>query len=164
MKNQILNLIIIDNDTSMAIGLQTFLTQRFKLDLNISLFNSGTVALKSINAGTDIVILDYDLKYENGNEILKEIKLINPSTEVIMLTSNEDVRIAIESFRKGARDYVIKGNSKAWKKVSKIVYTIIIYPLQIVVKEFRVRKYLAIFLITFLIIGIIVFLTLKSGV
>jgi hypothetical protein len=80
-----------------------------------------------------------------------------------MLTSNEDVGIAIESFRKGAGDYVIKGSHKAWRTVSKKVYNIIIYPVQIMVKEFGISKYLAIFLIIFVILGITAFLTLKNG-
>jgi DNA-binding NtrC family response regulator len=164
MKDQTLNLFIIDHDKIMAKALQTFLIQRFKRDLKITTFNSGNDAIKSINAGTDIVILDYNLKYENGIEILKEIKLINPSIEVIMLTSNEDISIAIESFRKGATDYVIKGNSNAWKKLADIVYKIIIYPVHLMVREFRISKYLAIFLLVFSILGIIAFLTMKLGV
>ncbi|MCC6371869.1 MAG: response regulator [Bacteroidia bacterium] len=161
MKDRPLNLIIIDDDSAISKGLEGFLHSRFKQELAITLFNSGEAALKSVGNDTDIVILDYNLKHENGNEILKEIKRINASVEVIMLTSNEDVGIAIDAFRKGARDYVIKGNSKAWKRVADTVYAIIIYPVNILVKEFGVSKYLAIFVLVFLVLGIAVFFSLK---
>lgn len=163
MKNRPLNLMIIDDDIAISQDLKRFLYKRFKRDLTITLFNSGKAALKCIGNDTDIVILDYNLRHENGNEILRKIKRINSSVEVIMLTTNEDVSVAIGAFRKGARDYVIKGNSKAWKRVSDGIHAIIIYPLHVMVEEFGVSKYLAIFLLVFLIIGLTVFLTLKGG-
>lgn len=164
MKDRPLNLIIIDDDLGISQDLKRFLYERFKRDLNITLFNSGKEALKCMGNDTDIVILDYNLRHENGNEILRKIKRINSSVEIIILTTNEDVSVAIDSFRKGARDYVIKGNSKAWKRVSDGIHAIIIYPVNVMVKEFGVSKYLAIFLLVFLIIGLTVFLALKVGV
>lgn len=162
MKNTGLNLFIIDDDSSMAIGLQHFLNKRYGLDLNITVFNSGQAALEKINSTTNVVILDYNLKGENGNEVLKTIKAINPKTEIIMLTSNEVISMAIEAFRKGATDVVIKGNYKAWKRVSLILHKIIIYPVQIMVKEFGVSKYVAIFLLVFIVMGLTVLLILKN--
>lgn len=161
MSIQGLNLFIVDDDMLMVTGLKNHLNTRFGNDLNISTFSTGESVLKEIDKDTSIVILDYFLNGQNGNEILKSIKNINPKTEVIMLSSNEDIVVAIESFRKGATDYVIKGR-KSWDKISSLVYKTITYPIRIIVREFGISKYLAIFLLTFMIMGATVFFVLKS--
>lgn len=155
MKNQTANLFIVDDDALSSALLKQHLNDKFGTSINISTFISGKSALEKIDKHTSIVILDYNLEGENGNDVLKSIKEINPKTEVIMLTSNEDITIAIESFRKGATDYVIKGN-KASKKITHIVYDILAYPIRFIVREFGVSKFLAIFLLTFFIMGIAV--------
>lgn len=155
MKNQTANLFIVDDDALSSALLKQHLNDKFGTSINILTFISGKSALEKIDKHTSIVILDYNLEGENGNDVLKSIKEINPKTEVIMLTSNEDITIAIESFRKGATDYVIKGN-KASKKITHIVYDILAYPIRFIVREFGVSKFLAIFLLTFFIMGIAV--------
>ena len=161
MKAQLLNLFIVDDDPLMLTGLRNFLDNKFGANINISTFSTGDSVLKKVDKSTNIVILDYYLEGKNGNEVLKSIKNINPKTEVIMLSSNEDIVIAIEAFRKGATDYVIKGE-KAWNKISSLVYNIITYPIRVLVREFGISKYLAIFLLTFVIMGITVYFTLRS--
>ena len=160
MNTQGLNLFIIDDNPSLVIELKSYLTGRFGLDLNISTFSSGESALEEVNENTRIVILDYYLGGRNGNKILKLIKAINPETEVIMLSSNEDIAVAIDSFRKGAKDYVIKGN-KSNRKIISIVYNILAYPIRVMVREFGISKYLAIFLMSFVTMGIVVWVVLK---
>ena len=155
MKNHVINLFIIDDDMLSSTLLKHHLNEKFGAAVNISMFSRGADALEKIDQNTSIVILDYYLEGENGNDVLKSIKNINPKTEVIMLSSNEDITIAIESFRKGATDYVIKGD-KASKKITHIVYDIIAYPIRFIVREFGVSKFLAIFLLTFFVMGIAV--------
>jgi DNA-binding NtrC family response regulator len=155
MKNNVINLFIVDDDVLSSTLLKHHLNEKFGANISISTYIDGKSALQKIDKNTSIVILDYFLEGENGNDVLKSIKEINPKTEVIMLSSNENIAIAIESFRKGAKDYVIKGE-KASKKITHIVYDIIAYPIRFIVREFGVSKFLAIFLLTFIIMGIIV--------
>jgi response regulator RpfG family c-di-GMP phosphodiesterase len=155
MKNHVINLFIVDDDVLSTTMLKHHLNEKFGTAINISTFTSGKSVLEKIDKYTSIVILDYYLEGENGNDVLKSIKEINPKTEVIMLSSNEDITIAIESFRKGATNYVIKGE-KAEKKITHIIYDIIAYPIRFIVREFGVSKFLAIFLLTFFIMGIAV--------
>jgi DNA-binding NtrC family response regulator len=160
MKSQGLNLFIIDDDALLLTGLKNYLAQRFGDELNLFTFLTGVSALKEIDENTSIVILDYQLENENGNDVLKAIKAINPKTEVIMLTSNEQIGVAIESFRKGATDYVIKGD-KSWKRIAASINHIITYPYRILVKEWGVHKFVAAFLLTFATLGIVVVFVLQ---
>lgn len=159
MEKQGMNLFIVDDDKLVVSDLKIYLNFRFGNDINILTFTDGESCLKKIDKDTHIVILDYFLNGKNGVEILKLIKDINPKTEVIMMSSNEDVSLAIQSFRNGASDYVIKGEG-ALKKIKKIVYHIITEPIRIIIREFGVSKYMAIFFLTFVTMGIAVGCTL----
>lgn len=155
METQGLNLFIVDDNNLMVNTLKQFLQNRFGLSVNISTFNDGESCLEKVDKNTQIVILDYYMEGQNGLEILKAIKVINPKTEVIMLSSNEDMAVAIDTFRAGANDYVIKGTG-AWKKITKLVEHIITEPIRIMIREFGVSKFTAIFLLTFIIMGLTV--------
>lgn len=154
MEKQGINLFIVDDNKLLAIDLKHYLQNRFGEDVNISTFNDGDSCIAKIDKNTDVVILDYCMDGKNGLEVLKSIKTINPKTEVIMLSGNEDMAIAIETFRSGAKDYVIKGNG-SWKKITKLLQLIITEPIRILVREFGVSKYMAIFLLTFVVMGVV---------
>ena len=126
---------IVDDDQLMAISLKQFLEIRFGDSVRIEIFNDGESCLKEMHNRVDVVILDYFMKDKNGLEVLKSIKAINPKTEVIMLSSNEDIEAAIKLFRAGAKDYVVKGDG-SWDKIIKLVAGIITKPIRIIVKGF----------------------------
>ena len=156
MKTQGLNLFIVDDNKLAVTDLQYYLQNKFGASINVSTFNDGESCLAKVDKETNIVILDYFMKGKNGLDTLKSIKAINPKTEVIMLSGNEDIALAIQTFRAGATDYVIKGNG-ALKKVTKVVHYIITAPMRLLVDEFRISRYLAIFLLTFVAVGIVAF-------
>ncbi|MES2587341.1 MAG: response regulator [Bacteroidota bacterium] len=151
-----LNLFIVDDDRLMTTTLKHFLDTKFGNDITISTFSNGESCLEKVDKTTDIVLLDYMLEGKNGLEILKLIKKINPKTEVIMLSSNEDIALAIDSFRAGAKDYVVKGKG-SWIKINRLVMRVITKPIRILVKEFGISKFMAIFLLTFVTMGVIVY-------
>jgi DNA-binding NtrC family response regulator len=56
----------------------------------------------------DVVLLDFMMPGMDGIEILKFIKQIDPSIEVIMLTGYADTRIMEEVMKNGASEYIMK--------------------------------------------------------
>jgi DNA-binding NtrC family response regulator len=161
MQTQGLNLFIVDDNKSLVTALKLYLQSKFGISLKISTFNDGESCLEKVNQDTHIVILDHFMEGKNGVEVLKSIKAINPNTEVIMLSNHADMAIAVESFRAGAIDYVVKGPS-SWNRITKHVSHIITAPIRLIVKEFGVSKYMAIFLLTFVTMGIVVFTVLQT--
>jgi len=160
MQTQGLNLFIVDDNKLMVETMKQYLQSRFGLDIRISTFNDGDSCLTKVDQNTHVVILDYFMEGKNGLDVLKAIKTINPKTEVIMLSNNENIALAIETFRAGAKDYVVKG-SNSWSKISKLVNQIVTAPMRLLVDEFRVSKYMAIFLLTFVTMGIVVVCALQ---
>lgn len=161
MNTQILNLFIVDDDKLLVSGLRIHLSKLFGYQINISTFYTGKSALSKLDKTTDIVILDYNLEGEDGNEILNAIKMKSPTTEVIMLSSNENMAIAIESFRKGASEYVFKG-ANSWSKIADLVERAIFFPVRVLVKELGVSRFVAMFILTFLAVGCVVLIVLGT--
>ncbi|UCV21417.1 response regulator [Ferribacterium limneticum] len=56
----------------------------------------------------DIVCMDVVMPEKNGIEALCEIKVANPATEVVMVTSNSDPETVQESIMNGASGFIIK--------------------------------------------------------
>lgn len=160
MKSPVLNLFIVDDNILVVNGLRNHLTARFGNGINITTFLSGKGALEKITADIHMVILDYALEGENGNDVLKSIKTKYPATEVVMLSSNNEMEVAINSFRNGATDFVLKGRN-SWSKITSLVYDAITYPVRKLVQEFGINKYLAMFILTFVAMGIGVIFSLK---
>lgn len=59
----------------------------------------------------DAIILDYSLPRMNGLEVLSRIQEGGHTTPVIMVTGQGDEKIAVESMKKGASDYLIKNRN-----------------------------------------------------
>jgi DNA-binding NtrC family response regulator len=58
--------------------------------------------------GTEIVISDVRMPGMDGNELLKEIKNINPDTVFILMTAYGTVDNAVAAIKQGAEDYIMK--------------------------------------------------------
>ncbi|MBU1568366.1 MAG: response regulator [Proteobacteria bacterium] len=80
------------------------------LSLNVTVAISTKYAIASINNGYyDLVVTDLMMPDLTGFEVLKAAKqLKNRQSKVIILTSDRDVKFAIDAMRLGADDYFLK--------------------------------------------------------
>lgn len=76
---------------------------------NVIIFDNGQSFLDNLFRNPDVVILDYMLGKSNGLELLRKIKGINPNIQVIFLSAQEEMNVAINSLKYGAFDYLEKG-------------------------------------------------------
>lgn len=56
----------------------------------------------------DVVIMDQQLGMVNGVEVLQKIRAYRPDLRVIFMSGQKDVKVAVQSIKKGAREYIIK--------------------------------------------------------
>ncbi len=72
---------------------------------------SFTAAKKSIQKTVpDIILCDVKLPDGNGVEMLKELKALCPSSEIILLTAYGNIADGVQAMRNGAFDYITKGD------------------------------------------------------
>jgi len=67
-------------------------------------------ALEQVNDGlrSDLVFLDISAPQSDGLHALQQLKLIHPSSKVVMISASESARQAVEAIRLGAQDYLVK--------------------------------------------------------
>ncbi len=108
MKKKILpKLLIADDNHNLRKTLKTYLN---KHDFAISEVKNGNMAHKELKKNIyDVCILDINMPYISGFEILKKIQNENKiSTSIIVLTSFQDNSSIINAMRMGADDYIQK--------------------------------------------------------
>jgi DNA-binding NtrC family response regulator len=77
----------------------------------IEVFNTGVECILNLKMKPSIVLLDYQMEKMNGMDILNEIKRIDPSIHVIMVSSQEKVNIALKLIENGAYSYIQKSSN-----------------------------------------------------
>ncbi len=87
--------------------------------LKVQAFSSGEDCEKNLSQNPDIIMLDYDLGTMTGIDVLKKIKAAKPATQVIFLSGQGKIEIAVVSMKYGAFDYVIK-NDDAFVKLYEL--------------------------------------------
>ena len=105
---------LVDDEPIQNEMLKDYLSERFLYDIRV--YDNGEDALQHMHLEPEIMVLDYHLEgkkngAKNGVEILKEIKDRYPSTEVIMLSGQDKIEVAVDSIKYGAYDYVVKGET-----------------------------------------------------
>lgn len=105
---------LVDDEPIQNEMLKDYLSERFLYDIRI--FDNGEDALQNMNLEPEIMVLDYHLNSnkpgaKNGVEILKEVKDRYPNTQVIILSGQDKIDVAVDSMRFGAYDYVVKGET-----------------------------------------------------
>ncbi|HTN45579.1 MAG TPA: response regulator [Flavipsychrobacter sp.] len=117
---------LVDDEPIQNEMLKDYLNERFVYE--IKTFDNGEEMLQNMNLHPEIVVLDYHLSAhketaKNGVEILKAIKENHPETQVIMLSGQDKIDVAVDSIKYGAYDYVVKGET-AFSRTENILNNI----------------------------------------
>jgi two-component system nitrogen regulation response regulator GlnG len=99
-------LLAIDDDPAGARLLQAIFSNE---GFEVALAHDGRSGLRRAReAPLDLVFLDLHLPDMDGFEILEQLRAIDPSLPVVMLTAHGEVRSAVRATQLGARDYLTK--------------------------------------------------------
>jgi DNA-binding NtrC family response regulator len=107
---------LVDDDTKHLVMLKNHLEKKSDYDLEINIFSSGEACLERLHEKPDVIVLDFYLDgirtdAANGLVILKKIKARFPDMDVIMVSGQDNIKVAIDTIDNGAYDYIIKGES-----------------------------------------------------
>jgi DNA-binding NtrC family response regulator len=93
----------------------------YKLRLNpsfdVQTFTSGKTLIAALDSKPSVITLDHFLPDMTGLELLKIIKTRLPETQVILLSGQEDIAVAVDYMQSGAYDYITKDSAsidKLW--------------------------------------------------
>jgi DNA-binding response OmpR family regulator len=92
-------------------------------DFELELFTSGKDVLANLHKKPDLVCIDFGLPDISGDKLLKELNGRNPLLPIIVISGQEEISVAVELLKAGARDYIIKDDhtkEHLWKSVIQI--------------------------------------------
>ena len=69
---------------------------------------SGAEALAAFGEAIDLVLLDFRLPDTDGLSVLRQLKEVQPTVPVILLTAFASIQTAVEAIKQGAYDYAKK--------------------------------------------------------
>ncbi len=106
MQQKPIHIFVVDDDAMYSSVLAHFLS--LNPDYSIKKFNVAKDLLACLYEKPDIVTLDYKMPDTTGEHLLQQIKEQSPGTKVIIISGQEDIKVAINLFKKGAYDYIVK--------------------------------------------------------
>jgi DNA-binding NtrC family response regulator len=120
MKNQkTFKVFIVEDDLWYSSMLEYYLS--LNPDYVIHKFNTAKAFLAKLHERPDIVTLDYGLPDMNGDQLLKHVKETSPDTKVIIISGQENVKVALDLLKKGAAEYIVKdedAKDRLWNTIN----------------------------------------------
>lgn len=102
----LLKVLILDDERYFTEELAAFLNN---IGFEVFQANTGNEGLTTLKKQKiDLLILDVKLPGVDGLDILKDVKLIYPDLEVIIVSAHGDMEVVIKAMRLGAFDYIRK--------------------------------------------------------
>jgi DNA-binding NtrC family response regulator len=143
MKNQkTFKVFIVEDDLWYSSMLEYYLS--LNPDYFIQKFDTAKSFLSRLHEKPDVVTLDYSLPDMNGDKLLKQIKDTSPDTKVIIISGQENVKVALDLLKKGANDYIVKdedAKDKLWNTIINLRENIQLKQEIEILKEEVTRKY-----------------------
>lgn len=100
------HILLVDDDLSL---LQVLKMRLEAEKYNVTAVSSGREALAAVNQTFfDLAVIDYQLKAENGIDVMESLNQVDPKMPVIILTAYGTIETAVSAVQKGAYDYLTK--------------------------------------------------------
>jgi DNA-binding NtrC family response regulator len=154
---------VIEDDPAFNKLLVSYLSS--KINCEMSSFITGEECIDVINEGKkpDIVLQDYELPFQNGIEIMQQIKKKCPDSEFIFLSGQTNVKVAVNALQDGAFDYIVKDNHAKENALNKIDQVLKMQKLQIDNSryKFSTKSLVIVLIITWIFLFLYYFILVK---
>jgi DNA-binding NtrC family response regulator len=99
-------ILIVDDDKDFRFNLSSILRDA---EYEVRTASNGRQAIKEVvRCAPSITLLDFQLPDMDGIKVLEEIRKIDQSLPIIMITAYGDVKEAVKAMKRGAFDYIAK--------------------------------------------------------
>ena len=92
-------------------------------DYKVTRFESGKDCLAKMHLKPDLVTIDFSLPDITGDDLFKRIREISPQVPVIVISSQEEVAVAVNLLKMGVNDYLVKDEATKdllWNSIIRI--------------------------------------------
>ncbi len=100
---------IVEDDVMIASLMKQSLSKSG--DHEISHFQTGEECMNNLHEKPDIVTIDYNLPGINGLDLMEKVKTFDQGIMVIVVSGQEDMNVVVDTYKKGASDYIMKNDN-----------------------------------------------------
>ncbi len=125
MKQLIISIFMVEDDLMYSAMLAHYLS--LNPNYKVKNFYTGKDFLKALHEKPDVITLDYTLPDAKGDELIVQIKEVSPDSKIIIVSGQDNIKIAIELLKKGAHDYIVKDEEtqdRLWLSMQKLLENI----------------------------------------
>lgn len=111
LKKPIGNLLVIDDDADLLEVMRDYYRPRgYRVELAESAFQPLEQFKKAQASESpyDVIICDLKMPRFDGLEFIREMRVISPTTPIILMTAHSSIELAVQAVREGAYDFVNK--------------------------------------------------------
>jgi DNA-binding NtrC family response regulator len=116
-----LKIFLIEDDPFFGEALKYHLKQNSDFDTH--LFKTGKECISNLYLKPDIICLDFGLPDITGDKLLKKIQETNNKIPIIIISGQEEIEVAVDFLKSGAKDYIVKNEHTKdilWNSIIKI--------------------------------------------
>ena len=125
MKTETIKILLIEDNPGDARLIQEILTNSPEKNFDIHLSTSLSKGLKILSSEVvDVVLSDLGLPDSQGIDTLEKLLIKFPMVPIIVITGLSDLALGLESVKKGAQDYLVKGEIDEHSLIRTISYAI----------------------------------------
>jgi DNA-binding NtrC family response regulator len=115
------NIFIVEDDKWYGEILQYHIS--LNPDYKVTRFETGKELLDKLYLQPDLITLDFSLPDMLGDKLYQKIREINSQVPVIMISSQENIAVAVNLLKMGVSDYLVKDDSTKdllWNSIIRI--------------------------------------------
>ncbi len=116
-----LKIFLVEDDSFFGETLKYHL--KLNPDFDVHLFKTGKECLDNLYLKPDIICMDFGLPDIKGDVLLKKVQQANNQIPIIIISGQEDIEVAVNFLKSGARDYIVKNihtKDILWNSILKI--------------------------------------------
>lgn len=117
----LLKIFLVEDDPFFGEALKYHL--KLNPDFELYLFKTGMECISNLYQKPDIICLDFGLPDMTGDKLLQRIQEINNKIPIIIISGQEEIEVAVNFLKSGAKDYIIKNEQTKdilWNSINKI--------------------------------------------
>ena len=105
-------IVIADDHEIVRSGLRAIIETRPEWIVSGEATNGKQAVELTLETRSDVVIVDYSMPLMSGLEVSRRLKVLQPSTEVLILTMHENEELLTEAILAGVRGFLFKTDAR----------------------------------------------------
>ena len=125
MLREAIRIFVVDDDEIYGARLGHFLS--LNPDIQVKKFYSARSLIAALHEKPDIITLDYSMPDMNGDTLFTQVKELSPLAHVIIISGQDNIQVAIDLFKKGVHDYIVKNadtEQRLWMAIQNLKETL----------------------------------------